>query len=365
MRPWGRAYPRIARWLAAGLREVGASADIVYMDGPPSARRSGSVQEIQLGISKARWGLPKLARYLGQRQPTLTLATPGSIGLLTLMAGRATGRTVVPWEATVPRLDARDVPRLLHAYSAISARMYGRARRVAAVSHGVRDALVLELSSRGLRKEDLVVVPNPIDADEIRRLSHPVASRNGRLRFCSVGRLVSAKGFDLLVEAVALADLGPGWELIIVGDGPRRDSLEALVRRHHLQDHVQFTGWVENPWPIMASADVAVAASRWEGFGMAVAEALALGRPHIACDCPGGLGEMLGHGEYGVVVPPDDPLRLADALVLLAEDVSLRRELGQKALARATHFTPVRVAEQIVHLAEEVGAEVAARSRWN
>ena len=126
---------------------------------------------------------------------------------------------------------------------------------------------------------------------------------------------------------------------------------------------MRFLGWVENPWPVMASADVTVTASRWEGFGLAAAEALALGLPVIGSDCPGGLGEMLGYGEYGVVVPPEDPFRLADALALLADDASLRRELGEKALERAKEYAPSRVAERIVELAEEVRQEAGFRSR--
>ncbi len=364
MRPWGRAYPRIARWLGAGLREIGAAADIVYLDGPPAVARNGSVSEIQLGIGSARWGLPKLARYLAQRRPAITLATPGGIGLLALVAGQAAGQAVVPWEATIPRLDARDVPRRVRGYSAVSAVAYRRALRVAAVSEGVRDALVVDLADRGVAPEDLVVIPNPIDADEVRRLSQPMAARSGRLRFCSVGRLVSAKGFDVLVEALSLARLGSSWELFIVGDGATRASLEALVTHRGLGDHVRFLGWMDNPWPVMASADVAIAASRWEGFGMAAAEGMALGLPQIGSDCPGGLGDLLGHGEYGVVVPPDDPLRLADALSLLADDACLRRELGERALERANDYAPARVAERILDLSEEVRDEACSRSGW-
>ncbi len=190
-----------------------------------------------------------------------------------------------------------------------------------------------------------------------------MAPRGTKLRFCSVGRLVSAKGFDVLVEALAVARLGAEWELLIIGDGTGRPGLEALVTHHGLEDQVRFLGWVDNPWPLMASADVAVTASRWEGFGMAAAEALALGLPQIGSDCPGGLGELLGYGQYGVVVPPNDPCRLADALALLADDSCLRRDLGEKALERAEEYAPARVAARIVDLAEEVRDEASTGSR--
>ncbi len=97
---------------------------------------------------------------------------------------------------------------------------------------------------------------------------------------------------------------------------------------------------------------------------MAAAEALALGLPVIGSACPGGLGELLGHGEYGVVVPPDDPPRLADALSLLADDACLRRRLGEKALERAKKYAPARVAERIVDLSEELRDEASSTSRW-
>ena len=214
----------------------------------------------------------------------------------------------------------------------------------------MRDALEPDLA-HFLSPDRLVVVPNPIHADEIRQLSEPNIDRSGRLRFCSVGRLVAAKGYDVLIEAFAMADPGTAWELLVVGDGPMRPRLEHLARQRRIAEQVHFLGAVENPYPILASADVAVQASLWEGFGMAILEALCLGVPQIATSCPGGVSETLGNEEYGVLVTPGDPKGLAAALHAVAEDRPLRQELAERGLERAADYAPARVAKVVTQLA--------------
>lgn len=350
MSQWGPAYPRIARWLGSGLREIGTSADIVLLDGPKSHTADGSVHELRLGISRARWALPTLTRYLQDRRPSMTLATPGAIGTLAVCAGRLAGAMVVPWVSTIPRLDIEGLPIHIRLHRSASTIVYRRVSCVAAVSNGVRDALAADLAPF-VANDHLVVVPNPIHADEIRRLAKPNAERSRRLRFCSVGRLVAAKGIDVLIEAFSIANLGSAWELLLVGDGPMRPTLERLVRQRRLEKHVHFLGAVENPYPTMASADVAVQASLWEGFGMAILEALCLGVPQIATSCPGGVSDTLGNGKYGVLVPPGDPDELARALNAVAESPALRQELAVRGLERVKDYAPARVAEIVTQLA--------------
>jgi glycosyltransferase involved in cell wall biosynthesis len=353
MTRWGLVYSRVARWLAAGLREVGAGADVVHLDGPPGFAERGSVREIGLGIRHARSALPGLVQYLTDRRPAVTFATPGAIGAVTVIAGKATGQSVVPWVTTVPRLDSKDIPRYVRPERIVSNVVYSFATRIAAVSGGVRDALAADLPA-WIPRERLVVIPNPVDGDEIRRQSRPTAASNGMLRFCSVGRLASAKGLDILIDAFALAALGRAWELVVVGDGPLRQPLERLVRRHGLDDQVTFLGQLANPYPIMGSADIAVQPSRWEGFGVAILEALSLGLPLIATDCPGGVSEILAGGRYGMMVQPGNADQLAGALTRLGDDTELRKTLAHRAPQRAAEYAPVRVAGALVRLANEV-----------
>ena len=359
MTQWGTVYPRIARWLGSGLRENGVPADIVFLEGPAGAMQDGAVREVRLGVRRARWALPALGRYIAERQPLMTLASPGTLGGLAVLAGRRHGAAVVPWESTLPRLDTADLPLYFRPLRALGTMTYGAASRVAAVSGGVRDALAHDLAGR-VPADRIVVIPNPVDADEVRRRSRPVTARTGRYRLCSVGRLVSAKGFDVLIDALAMGRLGEAWELLIVGDGPLRPRLERLVQRRRLDGHVRFLGAVDNPYPIMASADVVVQASRWEGLGMVVLEALSLGVPVIATTCPGGMVETLDGGEYGVLVPSDDRCAVAEAVAHLADDGELRRTLVERGPERAAHYAPRHVAEMVARLATEIRQEAAA-----
>ena len=359
MTRWGMVYPRIGRWLGGGLRQIGAPADIVFLEGPKRLTTEGCVQEVRLGVGHARSALPALVAYLRERQPAMTLATPGPIGSLAVLAGMITGCPVVPWVSTIPRLDNRDISLHLRPHRVLSHPLYSRAALVAAVSGGVRDALAIELA-RWVPSERIVVIPNPVDTEEIQRRADPQLPRAARLRFCSVGRLVSAKGFDVLIEAFAVARLDRPWELLIIGDGPLRPELEQLVRQRRLEDNVQFRGMVENPYPLMASSDIAVQASRWEGFGMAIVEALSLGVAQIATECPGGIAETLGHGDFGLLVPPGDVQQLASCLRLLATDDGLRQRLAASGPSRAAEYAPTRVAHIVVQMANDIQTKKGA-----
>ncbi len=352
MSQWGRAYPRIARWLESGFREIGAKADIVFLEGPPALRERGGVRQVKLGARHARWTVPRLALYLRERRPVMTLATPDAIGSIAVVAGTLARQNVVPWVSTIPYLDVQDRSLPVRAHRFASRAIYAKAAYVAAVSQGVHEALAMDVA-RWVKPERLVVIPNPVDADEIRRCSVPLAPRNGVLRIVSTGGLTPAKGFDVLIKAFseARAQLGDRWELVIIGDGPLRPALERLVDKCRLGDRVRFLGWLENPYPVVASADIAVQASRWEGFGIAVVEALSLGVPLIGTSCPGGISETLGHGEYGVVVPTDDVDELAAALVLLGTTPEMRRTLGELGRKRAMQYAPALVSQKIVELA--------------
>ena len=355
---WAPAFPRIARWLGSGLRDLGVRADIVHLGGPRSVSRNGSCREIRLGSQRARSALLPLAHYLQHEAPLLTIATPGGIGMLALLAGRLGRQAVVPWEATIPRLDAPDIPLRLRPLRWTMPFFYRAAPRVAAVSEAVRDALVKDLMGR-VPPEHVVVLPNPLDSDEVRRLSTPPAPRSRGLRICAVGRLCNAKGFDVLIDALALARrrLGPSWEALVIGDGLLRADLEARARRARLDDHVFFMGMRENPYPLLASADIAVQPSRWEGFSLAMGEALCLGVPLVTTTCPGGYQEVLDGGRFGVLVPPDDAAALAEAITALAEDGERRRDLSEQGAQRMCAYTPVRTAERLLRLVTEIGAE--------
>lgn len=184
------------------------------------------------------------------------------------------------------------------------------------------------------------VVPFGVDTN----IFHPRGKErtNGRLVIGTVKTLAHKYGIDTLIRGFALALRAPDFraldpELRIVGGGGARREYEQLAKRLGLADHVTFYGEVrhQDVPDILADFDIFAAISREdsESFGVAVIEASACGLPVLVSEA-GGLPEVVEDGVTGVIVPRDDPEAVSRALVRLAADPGLRRQLGQAGRAR-------------------------------
>jgi glycosyltransferase involved in cell wall biosynthesis len=132
---------------------------------------------------------------------------------------------------------------------------------------------------------------------------------------------------------------------MILGEGEERPKLEALVRELRLEEDVALPGFVENPYKYMKRAAVFVLSSRWEGFGMVLVEAMALGTPVIATDCPSGPAEILEDGRWGRLVPVGDVHRLAEAILRV-----LKEEKIGTSVVRASMFSVERILEDYANI---------------
>lgn len=149
-----------------------------------------------------------------------------------------------------------------------------------------------------------------------------------------VGRLAVEKRVDLLLRAVAAMDNAPEVRLLICGDGPDRDALKAMAVELGIRDRVAFRGHVEDLAEAYRAMDIVALCSRREASSNAVLEALAFGTAVVTSDV-GGLPELLGHGEWGCIVPGGDVVALAKGLQRLVTDPQLRRDLGRRGRAAA------------------------------
>ncbi len=213
-------------------------------------------------------------------------------------------------------------------------RAYSRFDEVVCVSDSVREAFErrFDLSARTLY--------NPVDSDAIARLAgEPTPLPPKTLpRLVSTGRLIDLKGYDRLLSVAAqLGDEGHPFELWILGEGPRREALEDFIAAHNLGDRVRLWGFVANPYPLVASADLFVCSSRSEGYSTAATEAIVLGVP-VVTTLVAGMGELLGDGLSDWIVPNDDSALLAPLRRLLSEP-ALLADLRRKATLRGGHFT--------------------------
>jgi glycosyltransferase involved in cell wall biosynthesis len=138
------------------------------------------------------------------------------------------------------------------------------------------------------------VVPNGVDTERFAPRAAPAAP-GGRVRFVALGRLDPRKGLDLALEALAAV---PEAELAIVGDGDERPALENAARRRGLGARVRFAGFTRDVRDAIADADLALSSAREEGLGVALLEAMAMGRPVVAVPV-GGIPEIVDDGATG------------------------------------------------------------------
>jgi glycosyltransferase involved in cell wall biosynthesis len=169
------------------------------------------------------------------------------------------------------------------------------------------------------------------------------------------GRLSPEKGVDVLLDAWAMARRrGALGTLCLVGEGPERADLERRARDHGILGAVRFAGPADDVAPWLGAADAFVLPSRTEGLSVALLEAMAAGLPVVATDV-GGTRDAAGGA--AVLVPPDDPRALAEALAAVLEAPEQAATLGEAARRRVlSRFGIQLVARRHLDLYREVAA---------
>lgn len=173
----------------------------------------------------------------------------------------------------------------------------------------VSNTLLKEFSSI-FRLNSPIVIPNGIDKDRIVSLSKEATNiilPKDRINFVSVGRLSFEKGFDRLISSFAKLDssLRQRCHLLIIGNGHEKNNLQRMIDNNDLGGTILLTGKLDNPFPVIAHSHFMLAASRYEGFGLAILESMTLGIPVIATKTAG-FSEILNNGEYGIILENND-----------------------------------------------------------
>lgn len=208
-----------------------------------------------------------------------------------------------------------------------------------------------------IETDRISVIPNSIDYARIKDLlAQPahIPPKCASIRIVSVGRLHPQKSMDILLQAIAIIYAkGLSIECFIVGEGEEQARLQALAADLDIADVIHFVGYSANPYAWMHSADLFVLASSWEPFGIVLAEAMALGLPIITTATDGALALIESEAE-GLVVPPGNPPRLAEAILSLMEYPHLRKWFGDQARRKAHHFDAPTIARQYQVLLEQL-----------
>jgi glycosyltransferase involved in cell wall biosynthesis len=215
------------------------------------------------------------------------------------------------------------------------------------------------LETSGVPGNKIQVVHNGVPLERyIRPATHELRRRlvgdMCRKIVFTAARLHAQKGHRFLLQAATLV---PDAMFVLAGDGPDRDELEMQAQRLGLGDRVLFLGYREDIADLLATCDVFVLPSLYEGLPLSILEAMAAGRP-IICSAIGGSNEAVSNGDTGLLVQPGNPTDLARAINVMLSNPDLGQRFAAAAKARVMKdFSATRMAESTMRIYEELSSE--------
>jgi GalNAc-alpha-(1->4)-GalNAc-alpha-(1->3)-diNAcBac-PP-undecaprenol alpha-1,4-N-acetyl-D-galactosaminyltransferase len=276
------------------------------------------------GYKISSWGkhlqqIRLLKKAIVASRPDLVVSFVNTTNIMTLLACWGLKVPTIVCEHVYPAFSGLGwIGKLLQKWT------YQRAALITVPTHS---ALPFFQSTDGY---ETVVIPNPVTLQE----SDPIESQlyTDDRHILAIGKLIPQKGFDLLIKAFAqICDNHPEWTLTIFGEGAMRAELEDLCSQLRLDDRVYLPGVVKNIDAQLRKADIFALSSRFEGFPVTLAEAMAYGVPVIATDCLSGPREIIHNGTDGLLVVPDNIDALAVGLDILMSDPDKRQYFSHHA----------------------------------
>lgn len=308
----------------------------------------GQVRRVALNISDGSGGfvdnaltanlhrIIRLRRVIRHIAPDVVLGIDTAPSVLSILATRGLSSKVIATEHCHPPMADG------HRWRVLRRLLYSSADQVVALTGETRIWLEQHCQCRKIK-----VIPNqvslPIPVIEPVLLPGRVVAPDRRM-LLAVGRMTEQKGFDYLIDAFSqIASDVPLWDLVILGDGEERDALEQRIASAGLNSRILMPGRAGNVSDWYASADLYVMSSRFEGFGMTLAEAMASGCPAVSYDCDAGPRDIIKHGDNGLLVRPvGDTRKLAEALHILMTNDGERARMASRAPNVLESFSPAR-----------------------
>ncbi len=292
---------------------------------------------INFSRSNVRYCLYDLIHYFRREKPDCFIASLDYANIIASFAhklSRSKSKLIL-WEHSVTSIHSQTTIStfFILRYWLVNY-FYKHAQHIVAASQGIAKDMV---SNFRIPEEKLHIIYNPIEYNKIILLAN-----QQEVDYCpeidkekyiiSVGRLVQAKNYPLLIKAYSLLAEDNLFKLIIVGDGPEKQHLQQLISELNLDGRVVLVGYLNNPFPLIKNAELVILSSAWEGFSLVLIETLALKKNIVATDCPSGPREILDDGKFGLLVPMNNPKKLAEGIskiinggVKFDEDLLLQR----------------------------------------
>ena len=332
----GGGAERVTLTIAQGLAARGHDVELILGErrGPLRDDIPSEVRVVDLGRPRVLHSVGALRRHLKSDPPDVLISALFHANVVAALATRGLKLPLLVVEHNTMsvkfRASSNRRERLAPLACAVAYRVVDQ---VGAVSEGVGDDLSDTLR---LPRQRVRVLRNPIDYDEVLRhasapLSHPWLGAGPPL-VVAAGRLTPQKDFATLIHAVALL---PEVRLVVLGEGEERAALTELAGSLGVTDRVDLRGFVANPYPWLAMADVIAMSSRWEGLPTVLLEALPFDARIVSTDCRSGPREILGGGRFGRLVPVGDPRALAKAIRAAAAEAPQDRSAAWARYDRA------------------------------
>jgi glycosyltransferase involved in cell wall biosynthesis len=289
--------------------------DAVYLSDVPE-----DVKVIDLACRRVRWAMPRIIRLIWKIKPDVVLSALGHLNLALAIC-----RPFLPDGVRYIARESSIVSQLPTSYSIpfwwfwAYRLFYKKLDLVVCQSREMHEDLLQQFDFPAVKS---VVINNPCDLAYVQKMAGAAVETGivkkgdggvSLFNLVAAGRFSSEKGFDLLIEAIALCG-DARYKLTLLGDGQLREELTRQAAQRGVASQVRFAGFQKNPYPYLAQADAFVLSSRFDGFPNVVLEALACGTPVVALPAPGGVREVLS-GLQGCAVAEDISAQaLANAL---------------------------------------------------
>ena len=222
---------------------------------------------------------------------------------------------LILWEHSVTSIHAKTtISKIYFIRYNIIKYFYNRADSIVVASKGICIDLV---NNFNISKKLINIINSPVDVKAIIALSRKENKyyKNHERYIVSIGRLVKSKNFDLLINAFKIISSETKYKLLIVGEGPEKENLKQKIKKLHLKQNIKLLEYIKNPYPVLKDAELYAMSSSWEGFGLALIEALALNKNIVSTDCKCGPSEILDNGKYGVLVSSNNEIEFANSLL--------------------------------------------------
>lgn len=310
---------RVMTQLANGFAAQGIKVTLILVSrsGEFLTEVNASVQIVDLQANRVLTGFLPLLTALNHLRPTAVLSALTHTNIAACVASMAAR---VPFRLVICEHNSIAFAKKQNRYWGLmvwAMRLtYWRASAVVGVSGNVASELATLIP--GIRNKTCAA-PNPVVTPALlarswESVDHPWFSERDTKVVLAVGRLISEKGFDTLIDAFAKLPARLNAKLIILGEGPIRAALAAHIEALGVSQRVDLYGFVDNPYAWMRKARLFVLSSQHEGLPGVLIEAMACGVQVIATDCPHGPAEILGHGQWGQLVPVNSADAMAKAL---------------------------------------------------